>query len=96
VAAAEPVTGGLRSSERDHPVAAHSGTLVRMPHAVSHPTLELLTWIAARPRTYAEAIDAWRTSCPRHAVWEDALADGLVQVVDGRVILTARGTTVLA
>ena len=54
-------------------------------------TLELLTWIAARERTYDETIDAWRTSCPRLSAWEDALADGLVEIVRGAVVLTARG-----
>ncbi len=34
--------------------------------------LDLLEWIAARPRTYAEVMDAWRTSCPRLTIWEDA------------------------
>lgn len=42
--------------------------------------LQFLAWVAARPRTYAEAMDAWRTSCPRLSVWEDALLDGLVTV----------------
>ena len=47
--------------------------------------LEFLAWIEARPRTYSEAIDAWRSSCPRHPVWDDAAAAGLVRVVrDGR------------
>ena len=44
------------------------------------PTLELLAWLAERPRTYRETMDAWRTSCPRLSVWEDALAEGLVAV----------------
>ena len=33
--------------------------------------LDLLEWIALRPRPYAEVIDAWRTSCPRLPVWEE-------------------------
>ena len=45
--------------------------------------LQFLAWVAAEPRTYAEAMDAWRTSCPRLSVWEDALLDGLV-MVEGR------------
>jgi hypothetical protein len=53
--------------------------------------LELLTWIAERPRTYSETIDAWKSSCPRLAVWEDALTDGLVHVKRGRVSLTGAG-----
>ena len=39
-----------------------------------------LTWVATRRRTYAEAMEAWGTHCPRHAVWEDTLADGLIEV----------------
>lgn len=41
---------------------------------------QMLAWIAVRPRTYGETMDAWRTSCPRLSVWEDALADGYVAV----------------
>jgi len=41
---------------------------------------ELLEWVAARPRTYGDTMDAWRTSCPRMPVWEDATSDGLVEV----------------
>jgi hypothetical protein len=62
---------------------------------VTASTLELLAWIGARERTYDETIDAWRTSCPRLAVWEDALADGLVEVVRGTVVLTDRGRSAL-
>ena len=43
--------------------------------------LELLAWVAARPRTYGETMEAWRTSCPRMPVWEDAVTNGLVSVV---------------
>jgi hypothetical protein len=42
---------------------------------------DLLTWIAARPRTYHETLQTWRTSCPRLPVWEDALESGLLEVV---------------
>jgi hypothetical protein len=42
---------------------------------------DLLDWIAGRPRSRAEVMDAWRSSCPRLAIWEDALADGLVEFV---------------
>ena len=40
--------------------------------------LDLLEWIAARPRPYSEVMDAWRTSCPRLTVWEDAIDQGFV------------------
>ena len=41
--------------------------------------LDLVEWVAARPRPYAEVMDAWRTSCPRLTVWEDAVDRGLVR-----------------
>ena len=59
-------------------------------------TLELLRFIASRPRTYAEAMEAWRSSCPRHTIWEDALEDGLIDCHDGRLALTAEGRARLA
>ena len=40
--------------------------------------LDLLEWVASRPRTYSEVMDAWRTSCPRLPVWEEAVDMGLV------------------
>jgi hypothetical protein len=42
-------------------------------------TIQLLEWIAERPRTYAEGIEVWRTSCPRLSIWEDACIDGLIE-----------------
>jgi hypothetical protein len=42
-------------------------------------TLELLEWVAARPRAYTEAIEAWRSNCPRLSVWDDATIDGLIR-----------------
>jgi hypothetical protein len=51
--------------------------------------LDFLRWLEPHPRPYAEAIDAWRTSCPRLTVWEDALDRGLVARVPG-----AQGPTV--
>ena len=64
-------------------------------------TLELLAWVARRPRTYAEAIESWRSNCPRHPVWDDALSDRLVEVRRHNgteppgVALTALGRSVL-
>jgi hypothetical protein len=34
--------------------------------------LDLLEWLGPSPRPYSEVLDAWRTSCPRLPVWEDA------------------------
>jgi hypothetical protein len=40
--------------------------------------LDLLEWIGPRARPYAEVIDAWRTSCPRLPVWEEASERGFI------------------
>lgn len=66
--------------------------------------LQFLAWIAERPRTYAQTMDAWRSSCPRLSAWEDATANGLVDMVrdqdDARagpvVVLTQKGRALLA
>ena len=55
------------------------------------PTLQLLEWIKDSERSYPETVDIWHSHCPRLMVWEDAIADGLVKVRDGRVVLTSRG-----
>ena len=65
-----------------------------------HPqTLELLSWVAREPRSYPEALEIWHTHCPRHSVWEDAVAGGLIRVVrNGResvVEVTASGRSAL-
>jgi hypothetical protein len=61
--------------------------------------LQFLDWASSRPRTYAEAMEAWRSSCPRLTIWEDALADGLICVerrgAESVVTVTAVGRTVL-
>jgi hypothetical protein len=50
-----------------------------MNNTVESLILDLLEWIAVRERTYQEVMDAWRTSCPRLSVWEDASDRGLVR-----------------
>ncbi|MEQ8334655.1 hypothetical protein [Nisaea sp.] len=40
--------------------------------------LDLVEWVAEKPRPYDEVMDAWRTSCPRLTVWEEAVDRGLV------------------
>ncbi len=63
--------------------------------------LDLIEWVERRPRTYAEVMDAWRTSCPRLPVWEDAVSLGLVRCErhgSSAVVVTATtaGRTLLA
>lgn len=52
--------------------------------------IDLLEWIGPRPRPYAEVMEAWRTSCPRLPVWEEANARGYVS----RLHSTATGAVV--
>ena len=69
----------------------------RLSMTVTAATLELLEWVAARMRTYDDVREAWRSNCPRYAVWDDAVTDGLVRVATQQdsgaraVVLTARG-----
>jgi hypothetical protein len=63
--------------------------------------LDLLEWIDPRPRPYAEAIETWRTSCPRLPVWEEANARGFVareneEGVGATVFLSSAGREFLA
>jgi hypothetical protein len=61
--------------------------------------IQFLAWVADRPRNYAQAMDAWRSSCPRLSVWEDAIIEGLVRIesnANRTVRLTARGAALLA
>jgi hypothetical protein len=64
-------------------------------------TLQLLEWVSDRPRTYAEAIEAWKSNCPRLSVWDDAVIAGLLRVVPSRngspstVVVTAEGEALL-
>jgi hypothetical protein len=61
--------------------------------------LDLLEWLAARERSYEDVMNAWRTSCPRFPVWEDATDRGLVatEYSNGRSIvrLTSAGAALL-
>ncbi|MDQ3412457.1 MAG: hypothetical protein M3509_10115 [Chloroflexota bacterium] len=73
------------------------------PTMVNPLMLDFLTWLDRGPRSYADAMEAWRTSCPRFTIWEDAIEDGLCRLKRGRgatlsgaaVVLTPRGTAVL-
>jgi hypothetical protein len=40
--------------------------------------LDLLEWIGPNARPYAEVMEAWRTSCPRLPVWEEATERGFI------------------
>ena len=61
---------------------------------------DLVEWVAKAPRTHAEVMTTWRTSCPRLTVWEDAVDRGLVvrknSAAGAIVAVTARGRKLLA
>jgi hypothetical protein len=63
-----------------------------------HLTLQFLVWVAAAPRTYGDAMEAWQSTCPRMTIWEDAVSAGLVDIRSSgksmrlaEVVLTALG-----
>jgi len=66
----------------------------------STQTIELLSWISARLRTYDETIDVWTTRGPRLWTWDDAVSEGLVRVAhdpgNGQIVtLTPAGRAAL-
>jgi hypothetical protein len=74
---------------QDAPQASITGPLL----------LDLLEWLAAAPRRYAETMEAWRTSCPRLPIWEEAVERGFVrrELKDNAatVVITDAGQTFL-
>jgi len=62
---------------------------------ITASTVELLTWVTARERSYEDVVEAWRSSCPRSAVWDDAVTAGLVTAGRDGVALTERGLAAL-
>ena len=57
---------------------------------------DLLEWLDRQPRTHADVMEGWRTSCPRLPVWEEATDRGLVARQGTMVYVTARGRSFLA
>src|SRR5262245_50251868 len=58
--------------------------------------IQFLTWVGDRPRSRGDVMEAWRSTCPRLSVWEDAVIDGLVQIDPAsRVTVTERGRALL-
>jgi len=63
--------------------------------------IDLIQWVATSTRTYRETMEAWRTSCPRLPVWEDAVEAGFIEITraDDRdeltVCVTPRGVAFL-
>jgi hypothetical protein len=71
-----------------------------MPDPADSLLLDLVEWVATRPRSYGELMDAWRTSCPRMPVWEEAVTRALVvrrtgESGEATVLVTPAGRAML-
>jgi hypothetical protein len=64
-----------------------------MSEAVESLIIDLLEWVDSRERTYEEVMEAWRTSCPRLPVWEEANDRGLlvIEKVERRSVVRVTG-----
>ncbi len=66
-----------------------------MSETVEILLLDLLEWLTTGEHNYDEVMQAWRTSCPRFPIWEEANERGLVaREFDGercRIRVTASG-----
>jgi D-3-phosphoglycerate dehydrogenase len=63
-----------------------------MTDAVDDLVLDLLEWLATADRPYSEVLEAWRTSCPRLPVWEEANERGFIE----RLSVPGEGSSVRA
>ena len=68
-----------------------------MPDPTIALTRQMLEWLSSQPRTYAEVLEVWRTSCPRLSIWEDACTNGLVEQLPGSNVVgvSAKGKKLL-
>ncbi len=62
--------------------------------------LDLVEWVSQKPRSYEDVMAAWRTSCPRLTIWEDAVDGGFVARAQdpasgSSIHVTEKGLTVL-
>ncbi|MEX2395156.1 MAG: hypothetical protein WD826_11835 [Actinomycetota bacterium] len=66
---------------------------------VAPAVIEFLRWVDRADRTYADAMEAWQTSCPRLSAFEDATIAGYIVLrrTDGEtfVVLTDVGRATL-
>jgi D-3-phosphoglycerate dehydrogenase len=83
----------------DNGLRSHSEDKSMVDAVVEALILDLLEWVASGERSYEQVLDAWRTSCPKLPVWEDAVDRRLVvmEEVNGRSIvrITPSGLTLL-
>ena len=58
---------------------SHGVSTIAVSETVDSLILDLLEWIGPGERPYLETMEAWRTSCPRLPVWEDATDLGFIE-----------------
>jgi hypothetical protein len=58
--------------------------------------VDLLLWLDMHERTYDETMSAWRTSCPKLPVWEDANDRGLIVMEQAIVRVSEKGLALLS
>ena len=81
---------------RDNSCPRHSTRGVRVrsdnhDHRLDALVLDLIEWLVIRPRPYAEVMEAWRTTCARLPIWEEAVHRGFIvseMVSPGCVLVT--------
>lgn len=56
---------------------------------------DLVEWLAAAPGARAEVVDAWRSSCPRLTVIEDAVDGGWITRAPGATFIPTRAGAAL-
>ena len=70
-----------------------------MTDTVDALIFDLLEYVANKERGYTDVMEAWRTSCPRLPVWEEANERGLIARVrtNGQAVvqITAAGAALL-
>jgi hypothetical protein len=47
-------------------------------HRLDSLVLDLIEWLWDEPRAYAEVMEAWRTTCARLPIWEEAVERGFL------------------
>ncbi len=92
-----------RKPGHDGCVEGDATTTMPPAEPISAPMRQFLAWVDFRPRTRADAMEAWQSHCPRFTAWEDALAAELIELASTsdastshQVRLTARGRAALA
>jgi hypothetical protein len=99
-ARAKNAPSGQRQLTLLRDIAYHEGKIIMRDPVTENLLWDLLEWLEEKERTYEEVMDAWRTSCPKLPVWEDANDRGLVrnEQVAGRSVVrtTPRGRSLLA